>query len=69
MVHILNRRVEFLFIIFSCLVLFPGTLLAQKDAEDYLVVDRMSRENGLPDQDINGLYFDSKGFAWISTEL
>ena len=42
-------------------------LHAQRGAEDYLVVERMSRESGLPDQDINGIYFDSKGYAWIST--
>ena len=67
MVYILSRRVEFFLVIFFHLALLPGTLRAQRGAEDYLVVDRMSRENGLPDQDINGIYFDSKGYAWIST--
>ena len=54
-------------VIFLRLVLLPGMLHAQRGAEDYLVVERMSRESGLPDQDINGIYFDSKGYAWIST--
>ena len=45
--------------VFSCLLLFPGGILAQTGAEDYLVVDRLSRERGLPDEDINGIYFDS----------
>ena len=67
MVHILTRRVEILLVIFFHLALLPGTLHAQKGAEDYLVVDRRSRENGLPDQDVNGIYFDSKGYAWVST--
>jgi Two component regulator propeller. len=67
MVHILTRRVEIFWVIFLHLVLLPGMLHAQRGAEDYLVVERMSRESGLPDQDINGISFDSKGYAWIST--
>ena len=67
MVYILTRRVEIFLVIFFHLALLPGTLHAQKGGEDYLVVDRMSRENGLPDQDVNGIYFDSRGYAWIST--
>ena len=53
--------------VFFCLVLFPGRIPAQTGAEDYLVIERLSRENGLPDQDVNGICFDSRGFAWIST--
>ena len=53
--------------IFFSLLLLPGRVFAQKGVEDYLIVERLSRENGLPDQDINGIYFDSKGYAWIST--
>jgi hypothetical protein len=67
MVYILSRRVEIFLTIFFSLILLPGGLYAQKGAEDYLIVERLSRENGLPDQDINGIYFDSKGYAWIST--
>ena len=61
------RRVEIFLTIFFSLALLPGRVYAQAGADGYLVVDRLSRENGLPDQDINGLYFDSKGYAWIST--
>ena len=67
MVDILSRRVDFLLAVFLSLALFPGRLPAQTGAEDYIVIDRLSRENGLPDQDVNGIYFDSRGFAWIST--
>ena len=67
MVHILSRRVEIYLAIFFSLALLPGRVYAQKGVEDYLIVDRLSRETGLPDQDINGIYFDSKGYAWIST--
>ena len=63
----LLKRVDFLLTIFTCLILLPGRLHAQTDAEDYLVINRLSRENGLPDQDVNRIYFDSRGYAWIST--
>jgi ligand-binding sensor domain-containing protein/AraC-like DNA-binding protein len=61
------KRVDFLWTIFTCLILFPGRLQAEPDAEDYLVTTRLTRENGLPDPDINGICFDSRGYAWIST--
>lgn len=61
------KRVDFILAVFLCLVTFSDKIAAQTGAEDYLVIDRLSRENGLPDQDVNGIYFDSKGFAWIST--
>ena len=67
MVDIGYKKVDFLLAVFSCLLLLPLNLHAQADAEDYIVINRLSRENGLPDQDINGIYFDSKGYAWIST--
>ena len=67
MVDILLRKVDFLLAVFFCLFLQPVGLRAQADSEDYLVIDRLTRENGLPDQDINGIYFDSKGYAWINT--
>lgn len=63
----LSNRVDFLLAVFTCLTLFPASLCAQTEAEDYIVVNRLSRQNGLPDQDVNGLYFDSMGYAWIST--
>ena len=67
MVDIIYKKVDFLLAVFFCLLLLPGTLHAQTATEDYMVINRMSRENGLPDQDVNGIYFDSKGYAWIST--
>ena len=67
MVDILYKKVDFFLAVFFCLALLPGRLSAQTGAEEYLVIDRLSRENGLPDQDVNGIYFDSQGFAWIST--
>ena len=67
MVDILFKRVDFLKVFFTCLILLPGRLQAEPDAEDYLVTTRLSRENGLPDPDINGICFDSRGYAWIST--
>ena len=67
MVDIIYKKVDFLLVIFTCILFLPGTLHAQADAEDYMVINQLSRENGLPDQDVNGIYFDSKGYAWIST--
>jgi len=67
MVDILLKRVDFLWAIFSCLILLPARLQAEPEAEDYLVTTRLTRENGLPDPDINGICFDSRGYAWIST--
>ena len=61
------RKVDFLLAVCFCLALFPGNLRAQAGAGDYLVIDRLSRESGLPDQDVNGVFFDSRGYAWIST--
>ena len=63
----LIKRVDFLLTIFTCMILLPERLLAQSDAEDYIVVNTLSRQNGLPDQDVNRIYFDSRGYAWIST--
>ncbi len=67
MVDILKKRVDFLLTIFSCLILLPGRLQAETATEDYIVINRLTRQNGLPDQDVNRIYFDSKGYAWIST--
>ena len=67
MVDKLLKRVDFILAVFLCLFAFSGKTAAQTSAEDYIVVNRLTRENGLPDQDVNGIFFDSKGFAWIST--
>ncbi len=67
MVEKISRWVEFILAALVVLVLQPFILRAQAGAEDYLVVDRLTREDGLPDQDINGIYFDARGYAWIST--
>ena len=67
MVDILRKRVDFLLTIFICLILLPGRLHAEPDAEDYLVINRLTRQSGLPDQDVNRIYFDNLGYAWIST--
>ena len=67
MVDISRKRVDFLFTVFICLILLPGRLHAQPDAEDYLVINRLTRQSGLPDQDVNRIYFDNRGYAWIST--
>ena len=67
MVDITYKKVDFLLAIFTCLLLLPGKAYSQTEAEDYMVVNQLSRENGLPDMDVNGIYFDSKGYAWIST--
>ena len=66
MVEKFFRQVDF--ILAACIALFlPGRLSAQTEAEDYMVVNRLTREDGLPDQDINGIYFDNQGYAWIGT--
>lgn len=66
MVEKIFRQVDF--ILAACIALFlPGRLSAQTEAEDYMVVNRLTREDGLPDQDINGIYFDNQGYAWIGT--
>ena len=67
MVDILKKRVDFLLTIFIGLILPSGRLQAETAAEDYIVINRLTRQNGLPDQDVNRIYFDSKGYAWIST--
>ena len=67
MVENISRRVDFLLAVFIGLLVTPGLLKAQTGAEDYLVIGRLTRDNGLPDQDVNGIYFDNEGYAWIST--
>ena len=67
MVDILKKQVDFLIAFFSCLILLPGRIQAETAAEEYIVINRLTRQNGLPDQDVNRIFFDSKGYAWIST--
>ena len=67
MVDKLFKWVDYFLAVFSCLLMLPQGACAQTDNEDYTVINRLSRENGLPDQDVNGIYFDDKGYAWIST--
>ena len=59
MVDNFSRKVDFLLAVFLCLLPLPCRIHAQTGAEDYLVIDRLTRERGLPDQDINGIYFDN----------
>ena len=66
MVENFSRRVDFILAVCMALLL-PCGLGAQSEAEDYMVVNRLTREDGLPDQDINGIYFDNQGYAWIGT--
>jgi AraC-type DNA-binding domain-containing proteins len=66
MVEIFSRQVDFILAVCIALLL-PCGLGAQSEAEDYMVVNRLTREDGLPDQDINGIYFDNQGYAWIGT--
>ena len=66
MVDKISWRVDFILV--ACIaLLLPCGLGAQTETEDYMVLNRLTRENGLPDQDINGIYFDDQGFAWIGT--
>ena len=66
MVENFSRRVDFILAVCMALLL-PCGLGAQSEAEDYMVVNRLTRVDGLPDQDINGIYFDNQGYAWIGT--
>ena len=66
MVEKISRWVDFILAVLIALSL-PGRLNAQTEAEDYMVVNRLTREDGLPDQDINGICFDKRGYAWIGT--
>ena len=67
MVDFFSKKVDFILAVFICFLSFPEIALSQAGAEEYMVINRLSRENGLPDQDINGIYFDDRGYAWIST--
>ena len=67
MVDSVFRKVEIISAVFLCLVFSSAKILAQSGSEDYLAIERLTRESGLPDQDVNGIYFDGRGYAWIST--
>ena len=67
MVDSVFRKVDKILAVFLCLAFSSAKILAQSGSEDYLAIERLSREEGLPDQDVNGIYFDSRGYAWIST--
>ena len=67
MVDNLIKKVDFFLAVFFCLMPVSWQLYAQNSTEDYIVIDQLTREKGLPDQDVNGICFDSRGFAWIST--
>ena len=67
MVDSVFRKVEKILAVFLCLAFSSAKILAQSGSEDYLAIERLSRDEGLPDQDVNGIYFDSRGYAWIST--
>ena len=67
MVDKYSKKVDFLLAVFICTLLHHGILHAQTANEDFMVINTLQREDGLPDLDINGMYFDSMGYAWIST--
>lgn len=67
MVDNLSKRVDFLLTFFLSLTLAPVNLSAEPDADEFIVINRLTRQIGLPDQDVNRIYFDSRGYAWIST--
>ena len=67
MVDSLSKRVDFLLTFFLSLILVQGNLFAGTDGEEFIVINRLTRQSGLPDQDVNRIYFDSGGYAWIST--
>lgn len=67
MVDKLSKRVEYLLAFFFSMILVPGNLYAGMDGEEFIVINRLTRQSGLPDQDVNRIFFDSRGYAWIST--
>lgn len=67
MVNNFSVRVDFLLMIFLSLTLISERLHAETDQDEFIVINRLTRQSGLPDQDVNRIYFDSRGYAWIST--
>lgn len=65
-VDILKAGVDFLLIFFINL-LFPVQIVAQGIQEEYHTVKVLKLQDGLPNQNINDIFFDDKGFAWIGT--
>ena len=54
-------------VIFLPLILLPEKLHAETETEEFIAINHLTRQSGLPDQDVNRIYFDSRGYAWIST--
>lgn len=67
MVDILSKQVDLILTIFLPLILTSWNLHAETYSEEYIVINQLTRQKGLPDQDVNRIYFDSRGYAWIST--
>ena len=59
--------VDFLPTVFMLLLLCPLQGFSQDRTEDYYPICTLTKDDGLPDANINGLLFDDKGFVWIST--
>ena len=59
-------KVDFLLIFFINL-LFASPSAAQEKQEEYHTVKVLKLQDGLPNQNINDIIFDDKGFAWIGT--
>lgn len=61
-----NLLVDFL--LTMCLCILPyNTASSQDKTEEYFTVETLKMSDGLPNQNINDIFFDDKGFAWIST--
>ena len=59
-------KVDFL-LIFLLAILAPIQVEAQDKQEEYHTVKVLKLQDGLPNQNINDIFFDDKGFAWIGT--
>ena len=62
----LITKVDFL-LIFFINMLMPFQATAQDKQEEYHTLKVIKLADGLPNQNINDIFFDTKGFAWIST--
>lgn len=65
-VDILKKKVDFL-LIFFINALLPLQVTAQSYPEEYHTLKVLKLQDGLPNQNINDIFFDDRGFAWIST--
>lgn len=67
MVYYLIKKVDFLCVL-AVLILNATQISYSRDiSEEYLVASTLTIADGLQCQDINDIYFDEKGFAWIGT--